>query len=177
MQKELFEEYFRLGFQEAMEKKAEVELEKQASYGSPLLSSIGDNFSKGVGHASAQVVVGKGYEALSKGVKSLVGRFSSPHKKLDSRQRKFIADLIMKDPVLKNRDPERVVSYYQTMTNLAPSIVYDPNVVGSFLREATMYDTMNTPTIKSLLEIEGVKARNETERKQGYNPLENWKGA
>lgn len=167
MQKELFEEYFKLGFQEAQERTTQKELEKKAS----ALSQIGDSFAEGIGTATANVVVGKAFEGLSKGFHKLTGGFSSSHKKLNSREKKFIAALLVKDPVLKNRDPEKVISYYQTMTNLAPSIAFDPNVVGSFLREATMYDTMNTPTIKSLLEIENSKSRNEAERNKGFNPL------
>jgi len=74
--------------------------------------------------------------------------------RLGPLQKRFIKKLMKSDSILKGRLPERVISHYTTLANLAPSIAKDPNTVASFLRTSTAYDTIDTVMIKTLIDIE-----------------------
>ncbi len=144
MQPDLNSEFFAKGFEEVFEREA---LEKKASE-VELAEGIFQKLQSGVENAVARGIL----KVTGKGLK---GAFNmAMGDRLPARHKRFISQMMLKDPILKNRPKERVISNYKTMVKVSPSISLDENIVGSFLRESTAFDTMSTVSIKSLLDLE-----------------------
>jgi len=154
MDPRLFNTYFQKGFVDGLEKLAasEAKLEKQAAERPNFGSRIGDAFEQGVANAivrGSAHVIGMGVKGLARNVMG---------NKLRGRHKEFLARLMVSDSILKSRPKDRVISHYQTMVRVSPSISLDRNVVASFLRESTAYESMSTVTVKSLIDLEKTMA-------------------
>ena len=148
---------------------------KAKSYGGKVGETAGQAFGIGLGFAGANIALA----GVSKAVESVADALSSS--KLSSRHRRFITELLKKDRTLKGRKPEKVVSHYETIVRLAPAISLDENVVSAFLKESTMYDTISTPMVKTLLDIESSSAGVSEKRQKirtgffrGESPMYPW---
>jgi hypothetical protein len=149
MNKEVFRDYFYKGFEDGLEKIAaeqakQVALQKSASFG----RKVEDKIAEGVGNAIVRGGFHIGGMAASGAMRGLMGN------KLRGQHKRFIEKLMSRDAILKNRPKATVISHYTTMVRVSPSIALDPNVVASFLRESTAYETMSTVTVKTLVDLE-----------------------
>jgi hypothetical protein len=61
---------------------------------------------------------------------------------------------IQNDPILKERNPHAIIQAYKTMLTVSPTLAQDPNAVISFLRHATMGDTVSYVALKDLADTE-----------------------
>ena len=61
---------------------------------------------------------------------------------------------IQDDPILKARNPHAVVQAYKTMLTVSPTLAQDPNAAISFLRHATMGDTVSYIALQQLADTE-----------------------
>ena len=170
MDPKLFKEFFSKGFDDELENLAQKQaLEKQAkkddSFTSTLQGDISDAVSKAVANAIVRGAVHIGGTAAKGAYRAAVGD------KLRGRHKEFIAKLMATDPILKGRPKDRVISHYKTMVKVAPSISLDTNVVASFLRESTAYGTINTVTIKTLLDLEKTMTETASNSAKRYTHL------
>jgi len=167
MDARLYKQYFQKGFDDFLEKQAEQQnLEKQAFVDNPdILAKFTDKITEGVANA----LVRSSFQAVGSGAKGIIR--AAVGDKLPRRHKEFITKLIMRDPVLKNRPKEKVISHYKTMVRVAPSISLDPNVVVSFLKESTSYDTISTVTIKTLLDLEKTMLDNQGKTSNKYGNM------
>jgi len=93
---------------------------------------------------------------IAKSVGSL-GDLVGPQKKpaLNAAKIRGIAQYaVQSDPILKERNPHAVVQAYKTMLTVSPTLAQDPNAVISFLRHATMGDTVSYVALKDLADTE-----------------------
>lgn len=152
-------EMFELGFKEVLDQ----HLSKSASV--DFTEILYDKFKD----KGASMVSNLALRATAERLAALKNSLASD--KLSRKHKAFIEKLMSVDPVLKARDPEVVLSHYTTMVKVAPTISLDSNIVSSFLRESTSYETMSTVTIKSLLDLEKSLAETDERKKQAYGKL------
>ena len=95
-------------------------------------------------------------EGAGKSMKSL-GDMIGPQKKpaLNAAKIRGIAQYaIQDDPILKSRNPHAITQAYKTMITVSPTLAQDPNAAISFLRHATMGDTVSYVALKDLADTE-----------------------
>lgn len=158
---------FEAGFNSVLEKH---ELEKKASlekraFIDTMADQLSDKFAEKFAEGLANVSARKAFEMGGKAFSGML------NKKIPRRNLTFISKLMQTDQILKSRPPERIASHYGTMFRVAPSISLDANVVASFLRESTAFETMSTVTIKSLLDLEKAIAETADRKQQAYGKL------
>jgi len=73
----------------------------------------------------------------------------------------LIEDLMTTDPILKTADKSKVLSYYATICNVAPSIATDKNMVRYALQRFIELG-MDINLVKSLADTHGVITKNQT---------------
>jgi hypothetical protein len=120
------------------------------TFGSSLVSGLGQGIGKAVGQAGVDVIralIGAAGNAMSLGTSSL------------NAQKKMLLDRVVKgDPMLmvfNKQNPGVLENAYTTMVRTAPHVSEDPNVVVSFLREASQTGgSINYVTMKHLAEAE-----------------------
>ncbi len=95
-----------------------------------------------------------------KGIESAVR--TTPEMKLSARHKTFIENLIKSDQILKSRKPEIIISHYETLVRMAPSISLDQNAVSAFLRYSTQHEGIDTSMLRQLAELEGKVNQNIT---------------
>jgi hypothetical protein len=148
-------QYFAHGFLDRLS--SYLEKHAYADEPMPLGDKLSDKMTEAISNAVAFGAVRGIGNAFKTGMKSVTGH------RLGPLQKRFIKRLMKSDPILKSRPSERVLSHYTTLANLAPSIAKDPNVVASFLKQSTAYDTIDTVMIKTLIDIEaGYRQRDVT---------------
>ena len=130
----------------------EAFLEKVAANGEGFLS----NFAKGLGTAFGQEVIKGGFKVAERLIHAVTGASM----KLNPRQKSFIEQLIQEDYVLKGRKPEIVISHYETLVRLAPSISLDKNAVSSFLRYSTQHEGIDPSMLRQLADLENSVKKN-----------------
>lgn len=171
MNKDLLKEYWMKGVESALEDANVDLLEKQALVGSEdFIDSVSDKIQQGVANA----LVRSGFQIVGEGAKGAIR--AAMGTKLRGRHKEFIAKLMQKDSILRNRPKERVISHYKTMVKVAPSISLDPNVVASFLRESTAFESMSTVTVKTLIDLEKTMIETKSKTTSGYGSLIGMKG-
>lgn len=140
---------------EYLEKKACSLMKSAAQYppptfGESLVGGLGQGIGKAVGQAGVDVIralVSAAGNAMSLGTSSL------------NTQKKMLLDRVIKgDPMLlvfDKQNPGVLLNAYTTMVRTAPHVSEDPNVVVSFLREASQTGgSINYVTMKHLAEAE-----------------------
>jgi len=133
------EQSFIDGFVEEFIKKASFPIGEMLTQGvEKMMEGLGTGIGKGI------------YSDVRLAIASLLDK----SRKLSNQQKTFIIAVIKEDYILKKRDPKRIVSHYETLVKMAPSIALDKNAVVSFLRESTAYDLINTMTLRTLVELE-----------------------
>jgi hypothetical protein len=146
-----------------LEKK--VAFEKSALYEVPtfagsLTKGVGEGLGKAVGQAGIDII-----RALVTGVGNTVRLGPTT---LNQQQKMLVQRIVQSDPMLHTFDMENpgiLEKAYTTMVHTAPHVSEDPNVVLSFLREASQTGgTINYMTMKHLAEAEKafMEARNAT---------------
>ena len=72
----------------------------------------------------------------------------------DTRKKALIEDLMRTDPVIKEEDPEKVMSYYVTLNKFAPTVATDKNAVREILQGCVKFGTFDIQTLKHLADME-----------------------
>lgn len=130
------------------------------TFGSQLTEGLGMGIGKSVGQAGVDII-----RALVTGVGNSARLGPAT---LSQQQKMLVARIIQSDPMLHTFDaesPGTLEHAYTTMVRTAPHVSEDPNVVLSFLREASQTGgTINYMTMKHLAEAEKafMEARNAT---------------
>lgn len=127
------------------------------------LASKADEFSKGQ--------TSKLHDALFSVPTSDTRRKSRDEARRGVYRAAILQRVIAKDPVLKQADPKRVVSLYNTLYAANPEMLSDPNILSYMLREAVEYDGVAPHTYNDLSDTR--KKRAETRDKE--NNTENQK--
>jgi hypothetical protein len=145
----------------AFEKNAfEPRLTGGALFGHSLTEGLGMGIGKSVGQAGIDII-----RALVTGVGNSARLGPTT---LNAQQQMLVARIVQSDPMLHTFDAENpgvLAKAYTTMVHTAPHVSEDPNVVLSFLREASQTGgTINYMTMKHLAEAEKafMEARNAT---------------
>lgn len=128
------------GFMHTLSKKAAAPVDPFGELLKGLFGGLGSTF-------SSEVVKG-----TLKGVENAVRSSSSGQ--LSSRHKTFIEKLIKEDSVLRSRKPETIVSHYETLVRMSPSISLDKNAVSSFLRYSTQHEGIDPSMLRQLAELE-----------------------
>jgi hypothetical protein len=145
----------------AFEKSAfEPRLTGGALFGHSLTEGLGMGIGKSVGQAGIDII-----RALVTGVGNSARLGPTT---LNQQQKMLVARIVQSDPMLHTfnaENPGILENAYTTMVHTAPHVSEDPNVVLSFLREASQTGgTINYMTMKHLAEAEKafMEARNAT---------------
>lgn len=115
-------------------------------------------------------VAGKGYGLLEPALqKAIGGGFNSNQQTvdrdyMDARHLATLQRLMTTDEVLAEADPEKVVSTYNTLREIAPSLAGDPNVMRVALRSAIQHDGISPFDIKSFLDTETARQKTDYNR-------------
>jgi hypothetical protein len=67
--------------------------------------------------------------------------------------------LMMTDPIIRDAEPEMVMSLYNTLQNANPEVARDPNLLRFALREALQYESVPLHTYRDLVEVEEKKQK------------------
>jgi hypothetical protein len=138
-------DYFAKGFLDRLASQLDKQaFDESVDFGTKLTDKISE--------AMANAVAFSMVKGIGGAVKT--GRQALGSHRLGPLEKRFIKQLIKRDITLSGRPKARVLSHYTTLANLAPSISKDPNVVASFLKQSTAYDTIDTVMIKTLIDIE-----------------------
>jgi hypothetical protein len=128
--------------------------EKVAGYPSDFNESIGSGLAKAVG--------GEGLDAIRR----LLGSTAQMvHEKFvgDPAREQIVDSVIQNDPDVSSAEslqPGQAYKAFRTMTNVAPTLSRDPNIVTSFLRQAAMTGgVLDYNTVKGLAEAEAAVQR------------------
>ena len=131
-----------------------------ALFGQSLTSGLGMGLGKAVGQAGIDII-----RALVTGVGNSARLGPTM---LNAQQQMLVSRIVQSDPMLRvfeEENPGILAKAYTTMVHTAPRVSEDPNVVLSFLREASQTGgTINYMTMKHLAEAERafLEARNAT---------------
>jgi hypothetical protein len=129
-----------------------------------------EGFFSGVNKA-VDTVAGKGYGLMEPVLqKALSGGFNDDQQMVDrdytdARHLATLQRLIMTDGVLSEADPEKVVSMYNTLRQMAPSLAGDANVMRVALRSAIQHDGISPFDIKSFLDTESARQKTDYNRR------------
>ena len=115
-------------------------------------------------------VADKGYGLLAPVVQSaLTGKDNKPQRTvdtdhMDARHMATLQKLLMTDEVLAEADPEKVVSVYNTIREIAPNLAGDANVMRVALRSAVQHDGISPFDIKAFLDTESARQKTDYNR-------------
>jgi hypothetical protein len=65
--------------------------------------------------------------------------------------------LMLTDPIIRDADPDMVLSLYNTLQNANPEVTRDPNLLRFALRESIQYESVPLHTYRDLVEMEEKK--------------------
>lgn len=110
--------------------------------------------------------------AFSDTITSTIGRMGdggAAQRKIDDAHRGVSAvttlqRMLLTDPIIREADPEMVVSLFNTLQDAHPDVAHDPNLLRFALREALQYESVPLHTYKDLLGMETDKMRGRKER-------------
>lgn len=68
--------------------------------------------------------------------------------------RTLLERMLLTDPIIREADPDMVVSLYNTLQQANPEIARDPNLIRFALREAIQYESVPLHTYKDLVETD-----------------------
>lgn len=138
---------------EYLEKKASTlfkEAYDQYTFGGQMIGGLGQGVGKAVGQAGIDII-----RAL---VSAAGNAMRMGQTGLTAQQKMLVKRIINSDPMLKTYDAMHagvLDNAYTTMVRTAPHVAEDPNVVTSFLREASQTGgTISYVTMKHLAEAE-----------------------
>lgn len=72
----------------------------------------------------------------------------------DVKTRTVVERMLLSDPIIREADPDTVVSLYNTLQQANPEIARDPNLLRFALREAIQYESVPLHTYKDLVETD-----------------------
>jgi hypothetical protein len=72
----------------------------------------------------------------------------------DAKTRTTVERMLLTDPIIREADPDTVVSLYNTLQQANPEISKDPNLLRFALREAIQYESVPLHTYKDLVETD-----------------------
>lgn len=67
--------------------------------------------------------------------------------------------LMLTDPIIRDADPDMVLSLYNTLQNANPEVTQDPNLLRFALRESLQYESVPMHTYKDLVEVDEKKQK------------------
>ena len=114
---------------------------------------------------------GKGYGLMEPVLqKALGGGYNDNQQRvdqdyMDARHMATLQKLMTTDEVLSEADPEHVVSVYNTLREMAPSLAGDANVMRVALRSAIQHEGISPFDIKSFLDTEAARQKTDYNRK------------
>lgn len=95
-------------------------------------------------------------------IESIAPKINKPQKALDSaindtKTTTTLQRMMLTDPIIRDADPNMVVSLFNTLQNANPEVVRDPNLLRFALRESLQYESVPMHTYKDLVEVEEKK--------------------
>lgn len=112
-------------------------------------ATIATKASEGVGKGLAAAGIG----AAVYGVSAMMN--SSRNSALRTKADASFQRAIQTNQILKNADPAKVRSYFETVFKFSPHVAADPNLLSSILSNAVLGEGIDPMTIKTLVELEG----------------------
>ena len=83
--------------------------------------------------------------------------------------RTLLERMLLTDPIIREADPDMVVSLYNTLQQANPEIARDPNLIRFALREAIQYESVPLHTYKDLVETDEKRQKALTARDYNTN--------
>jgi len=87
------------------------------------------------------------------GLKAIINKIQN-----DTRRKALIEDLMSTDPIIKEADSTKVLEYYATIYNLAPTVSKEKPVVRELLQHFVRFGHIDLATIKTLTDTESKAA-------------------
>lgn len=104
---------------------------------------------KGLGMGAAGLAIGLGIHGLSSSVNAM------NTSGLREKFHQVLEKVVKESPILQNADRDKVNSFANTIFSVAPKVSTDANLLSTVLVSAIHGDSLDTTTIRSLVDLEG----------------------
>ncbi|HET8686059.1 MAG TPA: hypothetical protein VFM18_05265 [Methanosarcina sp.] len=112
------------------------------------LGELGKSFAGAIGKGIGGTVVGLGINSFSKAMNNIEGTG------LHNQFMMALEHAMKTNPVLRQKDTEKVVNYAETIFKFAPHVATDANVLSSVLAHCVHGEGVDSNIIKTLTDLE-----------------------